>query len=133
MFKNAQCVPVLELCKSSKSVIYLKGAHTWIFPPDLYGCPIPCKQKSFKVVHNYYHKNSVAKYTDGQFDENNFILKIIYVTLNMEQRIESLDYDFGNFLVAAGGNLGLLLGLACLPVLLDGLKYLEKVIEKRTQ
>ena len=46
----------------------------------------------------------------------------------MEQRIESLDYDFGNFLVAAGGNLGLLLGLACLPVLLDGLKYLEKVI-----
>ena len=85
------------------------------------------------MVQNYYHKNSVAKYIDGQFDENNFLLIIIYATLNMEQRIESLDYDFGNFLVAAGGNLGLLLGIACLPVLLDGLKYLEKVIEKRTQ
>ena len=34
----------------------------------------------------------------------------------MEERVESLVYDFSAFLVATGGNLGLFLGFSCLSV-----------------
>jgi Amiloride-sensitive sodium channel len=63
-------------------------------------------------------------------DDTIFYLFYMYDTLNMEQRIESLDYDITNFLVAAGGNLGLFLGLCCLSVLLAFVDCLEIIIER---
>jgi Amiloride-sensitive sodium channel len=56
-----------------------------------------------------------------------FYLLYYYLTLATEQRIQSLDYDFGNFLVAAGGNLGLFLGMSCLSVLWSLADFLQAI------
>jgi hypothetical protein len=63
-------------------------------------------------------------------DDTIFYLVYFYDTLNTEQRIESLDYDVTNFLVAAGGNLGLFLGLCFLSVLLAFVDCLEIIIQR---
>ena len=49
--------------------------------------------------------------------KDNFIALIFYSTLNVEELVETLVYDTGNFLAAAGGNLGLMLGVSCLSIL----------------
>jgi len=59
-----------------------------------------------------------------------FYLLFYYLTLTTEQRIQSLDYDFGNFLVAAGGNLGLFLGMSCLSVLWLLADFLQAIAQK---
>jgi len=59
-----------------------------------------------------------------------FYLLFYYLTLTTEQRIQSLDYDFGNFLVAAGGNLGLFLGMSCLSVLWSLADFLQAIAQK---
>jgi hypothetical protein len=41
-----------------------------------------------------------------------FLLMISFQTFLVEQRVETLVYDFGSFVAAAGGNLGLFLGLS---------------------
>ena len=46
-----------------------------------------------------------------------FSIHLFYSTLNVEELVETLVYDRGNFLAAAGGNLGLMLGISCLSVL----------------
>jgi hypothetical protein len=46
--------------------------------------------------------------------------------LLVEEQIERLAYDFGNFLAAAGGNLGLFLGFSCLPMLLGFISIFKK-------
>ena len=96
------------------------------------GCPAPCKQISYKLSVEYYHENTWF-YETYPYDtsEAYFPLKYYYDTLNVEQRIESLDYDFGNFLVSAGGNLGLFLGFSCLSVLLALIKCLKAVLKKK--
>jgi len=44
----------------------------------------------------------------------------------IEEREEMLVFDLGNFIVAIGGNLGLLLGFSCLPVLLSIIDFLKE-------
>ena len=45
-----------------------------------------------------------------EYDENLYLLLFAYETLMIEEKVESLIYDFSSFLAAAGGNLGLFLG-----------------------
>ncbi len=96
------------------------------------GCPAPCKQISYKLSVEYYHENTWSYETyPTDTSEAYFPIKYYYDTLNVEQRIESLDYDFGSFLVSAGGNLGLFLGFSCLSVLLALIKCLKAVLKKK--
>jgi hypothetical protein len=37
-------------------------------------------------------------------------------------------YDFGGFLAAAGGNLGLLLGFSCLSISLMAVEWMKKLV-----
>ena len=69
---------------------------------------------------------------EGSFDNSGRIFYFFYGfdTLNTEQRIETLDYDFGNLVVAAGGNLGLFLGLSLLPILMAVVDCLETTSKK---
>jgi hypothetical protein len=53
-------------------------------------------------------------------------LIISFNSLLVEEQIETLAYDFGNFLAAAGGNLGLFLGFSCLPMLLGFISIFKK-------
>jgi len=81
----------------------------------------------------YCHKNVanlLVEEDETTNDDTIFYLVYLYDTLNTEQRIESLDYDITNFLVAAGGNLGLFLGLCCLSVLLAFVDCLKIIVQR---
>ena len=45
------------------------------------------------------------------------LLELVYDSPLVEERVETLVYDAGNFLTAVGGNIGLFLGFSCLSVL----------------
>ena len=95
--------------------------------PANYGCPLPCQQNSYNLKLNYFHKNSWID-TDGKSGiiPDSFSLAVAYNTLIVEERVESLVYDVGSFLAAAGGNLGLFLGFSCLSVFLTLIKFVMK-------
>jgi hypothetical protein len=61
---------------------------------------------------------------DGSIDF--FVLYLYFGTLDVEERIDNLDYDFESFLAAVGGNLGLFLGFSCLSVLLGFVRLLNR-------
>jgi hypothetical protein len=80
-------------------------------------CQIPCKSKTYQTTVRHYHKTSWVDLKDHKSDQ--FYLALAYSTLNVELKTETLVYDFGTMLTAAGGNLGLFLGFSCLTFLLD--------------
>jgi hypothetical protein len=91
------------------------------------GCPVPCTQVSYKVEYDYFYQNTATNPRKvGPDTEDRFRLKIYYKTLNIEEKTEALVYDFGTFLAAIGGNLGLFLGFSCLSLLLILISMFEK-------
>ena len=57
--------------------------------------------------------------------ESNIIINLSYETLSIEEEEESIVYDVGNFLAAAGGNLGLFLGFSCFSVIISFFKIVK--------
>ncbi len=62
--------------------------------------------------------------------ENLFALYYFYDTLRVEEKIETLTFDLGGVLAAAGGNLGLCLGFSCLSILHTTIYLISQQIEK---
>ena len=62
-------------------------------------------------------------------ESNNFDLYYSFETMDTEERMETLTYDLGNFLVAAGGNLGLFLGFSCFSLMVTFIEYLNHKIK----
>ena len=93
-----------------------------------FGCPIPCKQKSFKYDLEYFSKNNyIEPDKENSLDNDTFKLIVFFKTMNIEAKKETYIYDVGNFLTAAGGNLGLFMGFSCLSLmfsLIDRLSHL---------
>jgi hypothetical protein len=87
--------------------------------PESFGCPLPCERNYYNHNLNHVHENAGTN-EPLSFDEGNtyFYIFFYYNTFIIEQHIETLIYDVGGFLSAAGGNLGLCLGFSCLSVLL---------------
>ena len=102
---------------------------SFVVEPWFYGCPIPCPQTNYKLTLDTLHKNTINFPVYGPDDQVYYIFSYFFPSLNVEERIESLEYDFGNFLVAAGGNLGLFLGFSCLSVLFSIVKYSRKLVQ----
>ena len=97
--------------------------------PESIGCPLPCRQLNYKLNLDLYHKNSFGTSNSSIKDtERYFDLEYRFLTLFVEEKIESLEYDIGSFLAAAGGNLGLMLGFSCLSVLFTIIKYVDKFL-----
>ena len=87
--------------------------------PWRYGCPQPCKIVTYKIRLEYFHKNNIMRSVDmPNISNGQFLLFTYYSALAVQERIESLEYDLGSLLVAAGGNLGLFLGLSAFSGLL---------------
>ena len=61
------------------------------------------------------------------YNGTNAYLVLVYETLSVEEHFETLVFDFGSLLAAAGGNLGLFLGFSCLSLLISFLDYLGMV------
>jgi hypothetical protein len=62
-------------------------------------------------------------------ENNSFDLYYSFETMDTEERMETLTYDLGNFLVAAGGNLGLFLGFSCFSLMVTFIEYLNHKIK----
>ena len=60
------------------------------------------------------------------FNQNYYTIAIMYNSLDVEKQEETLIYDFGNFLAAIGGNLGLFLGFSCLSIIFAGVDLIMK-------
>jgi hypothetical protein len=91
-----------------------------------YGCPIPCQQTIFTTSKRLYHKNALADTLVGTNHSNSFLVVIYSKRAVVEESEEMLIYDFGNFVAAAGGNFGLLLGFSCLSVLLSFINFIKE-------
>ena len=89
-----------------------------------FGCPLPCQQSVYNIKLRYFHHNDIENIA-GLEGENVFFFQFYSNSLVVEERVEMLVYDLGNFLVAVGGNLGLWLGFSCLSVLLSFINFLN--------
>ena len=58
-------------------------------------------------------------------DETNFTLYFYPGSSHIEERVETLVYDFAGLLTSAGGNLGLMLGFSCLSVLFALINWIK--------
>ena len=105
---------------------YVNYLERFLSSPWEYNCPIPCKQTTYKIKLNYYHKNN-ARLPFGLNHnlKGHFVLYIFYATFDKEERIESLEYDMANLLVSAGGNLGLFLGFSCLSAMFMVIEWFQ--------
>ena len=95
----------------------------------LSACPTPCQQKSYNVKIERYHMNSWIDPTNmlnTTIKESSVYLGLFYDSLGIIEKDETLVYDVGSFLSAAGGNLGLLLGFSCLFLIAGILKVFRK-------
>ena len=90
----------------------------FIESPHKFGCPLPCERKSFRFNLERIHENAETNEAPHLDEGSNFwYISYYYSTLVIEEQVETLIYDVGGFLAAAGGNLGLCLGFSCLSVL----------------
>jgi hypothetical protein len=61
------------------------------------------------------------------FDTKFALLYLVYETYSVEEQFETLVFDIGSLLVAAGGNIGLFLGFCCLSIAFSCLDYLPNI------
>jgi hypothetical protein len=70
--------------------------------------------------------------TDGLFPDalfdNSSSIGIRFDSLLIEEEHEEYVYGIGNFIVALGGNLGLMLGFSCLSVLFLFIEFVFKMV-----
>ncbi len=93
-------------------------------------CPPPCKQKSYSVDVKKFHTNSWIEHDYQSFkdvSQSAVVFSLAYETFVVEEQVETLVYDAGNFLAAVGGNLGLFLGFSCLTMMLGIYKFVKKI------
>jgi len=98
------------------SIQFLNIVKEFIGNPPQFGCLPPCRITNFKIELKYYHRNSWSMFEDLMPVGRDFNLYYFYSTLQIEEKVETLIFDFGGLLAAAGGNLGLCLGFSCLSV-----------------
>jgi hypothetical protein len=69
----------------------------------------------------------------SQYNGTNVNIVLTYATLSVEEQTETLVFDIGSLLAAAGGNLGLFLGFSCLSLLFSLLDYLASFWKELNQ
>lgn len=94
-------------------------------------CPKPCYQVGYKYRLDYVHKNLyIEPKEENKVDINDtFYLITSWESALVEEEVEALVYDGINFVAAAGGNLGLLLGFSCFGLLQMLITYLKALLK----
>jgi hypothetical protein len=98
--------------------------------PNRFGCLPPCKITNFKIDLTYYHKNSWSIFEEFVSLGKDFGIYYFYNTLQIEEKVETLIFDFGGLLAAAGGNLGLCLGFSCLSIFYSIIHLISILMKK---
>ena len=114
--------------------------NEFVASPEKFGCPLPCERTMFTYDIIDTHQNSAILQVPeilAEEEDDPYIFYFFYKTFLVEQRVETLIYDFGGFLAAAGGNLGLCLGFSLLSILINftqllisGLQHLKLNLNK---
>jgi hypothetical protein len=127
----AQCSERPDSVKSYQ--IFSDFIQELIQKMSFYGCPSPCSSVTYNVVTKYFHKNIEFIFEAETKVENEtfFYLSLFYDTLIIEKSIESYDYDWADFFIYTGGNLGLFLGFSCLSTLIAILRYTNSACIKK--
>ncbi len=92
-------------------------------------CPPPCYQKGYSCKMEYLHKNLYMNVDDNNIEVINstFFLFVGWESILIEEVVEALVYDEVNFIAAAGGNLGLLLGFSCFTMIKQLIDFIKGV------
>jgi len=97
--------------------------------PELLGCQYPCFSRTYNVKWMDFHKNYLIEdqevHEDIFFDQH-YYLSFSYQDFTIEEKVETLVYDFGSFLTSIGGNLGLFLGFSCFSLLVSIIEMLKE-------
>lgn len=96
---------------------YVNHIVDFALNPSQHGCPIPCRQTSYKIKMKLYQENNAYMPPQIPLSKGHFTFYPYWSTLATEEKVENLEYDLTNLLVSAGGNLGLFLGFSCLSIL----------------
>ena len=84
---------------------------------------------TYSLNLKYYHENSESPFSQGSEKtaeaRRSFVLFYYFNSLLLEERIETLVFDLGDFFSSAGGNLGLFLGCSCLSILFSFISAIE--------
>jgi hypothetical protein len=98
--------------------------------PGQFGCKPPCEKSIYTVNINTYHFNSILWEGSPASRDGNYYHLFYYYSSNLVQKqVEVLVYDFGGFIAAAGGNLGLCLGFSCLSILFTTTHWTQKALQ----
>jgi hypothetical protein len=109
---------------------YQEMSYDFLTNEHFYGCQMPCTKISYKTFAKHYHKSNWFNFESKFSDGNTFILGLAFSSLDVESRVETLVYDTGSMLAAAGGYLGLFLGFSCLTCLTSFVDLLTHFIFK---
>lgn len=96
----------------------------------LMNCPLPCRQSLYDAKMTMYHRNahaSILTQEEEQLYKQGFYFTFGFETFAVEEHVETLIYDSGNFLAQIGGNLGLFLGFSCFSAIIAAIQCLEKL------
>ena len=126
---------IIQECKDENSAAYSLKQFNIIFRDFLvdtnqFGCLPPCRITNFKIDLKFYHENSWYLYEELSDTKPFFGLFYFYDTLRVEEKIETLIFDLGGVLAAAGGNLGLCLGFSCLSILHSMICFISQLVKK---
>ena len=124
------------------SLIAFQGViNDFVASPEKFGCSLPCERTMFTYDIIDTHQNAIILQVPeilAEEEDAPYIFYFFYKTFLVEQRVETLIYDFTGFLAAAGGNLGLCLGFSLLSILIhfshlliSGLKQLKVNLNKK--
>ena len=112
---------------ASTFLVFLKYSKHFIENSSDFGCHVPCTETNYVYQQHQFHRNSwIEPHEKNSLPEDVFGFGISYSTLLIEEQITAFAYDFGTFLTAAGGNLGLFLGFSCLSVFLTMINYVQQ-------
>ncbi len=116
----------VKTIKEFKELLFFNNREKWMS-----SCPPGCNQTSYSFKMTQFHINNWIESGNEHVEE---IMKaavrfaLAYEDFVIEEQIETLVYDIGNFLAAVGGNLGLFLGFSCLTLLLEIMQIAKQII-----
>ena len=92
-------------------------------------CWAPCSQTSYNIEVDYLSRFSYMNPAKPELlQSKHFHLDFFFKKIDIEERTETLVYDFVTLLSAGGGNLGLFVGFSCLSVLYTFYNCIEKYL-----
>jgi hypothetical protein len=91
-------------------------------------CVPICTRITYNSVIGTYSQNGMV-----ERDDNEYRIWLYYTSLTVEEKMEKYIYGYDTALVAIGGSMGLFLGFSCLSLVLSGLEWLEKWLQKKNK